>query len=137
MLRLRACDEILKRGIADEKEAGMLEDAMEDGRLQPLYQRYSLDAVCGLPHHRTPHISPGNGIDETFSYDVLIFRNNHSVHVSLSFPLLYPSHYFKTCALPVPDLKPASIAISQVETARQVPESDGRRAVIVRSKLFP
>ena len=25
MLRLRACDEILKRGIADEKEAGMLE----------------------------------------------------------------------------------------------------------------
>lgn len=45
MLRLKACGEILKRGIADEREAGMLEDTMADGRLQPLYQRLLLSRV--------------------------------------------------------------------------------------------
>ena len=51
MLRLRACDEVLKRGIADEKEAEMLEDAMEDGRLQPLYQRLLLSRIIEYYQH--------------------------------------------------------------------------------------
>ena len=51
MLRLRACDEVLKRGIADEKEAEMLEDAMEDGRLQPLYQRLRLSRIIEYYQH--------------------------------------------------------------------------------------
>ncbi len=45
MLRLSACQEIIGRGIEDEKEAGLLEDAMEEGRLQPLYQRQLLSRI--------------------------------------------------------------------------------------------
>ena len=71
MLRLRACDEILKRGIADEKEAGMLEDAMEDGRLQPLYQRLLLSRIIeyyqnmpGIPSNVKEGDSPLHPVSE-------------------------------------------------------------------------
>lgn len=45
MLRLKACNEILERGVNDSKEAGLLEDTMEDGKLQPLYQRLLLSRI--------------------------------------------------------------------------------------------
>lgn len=60
MLRLRACDEILKRGIADEKEAVMLEDAMDDGRLQPLYQRLLLSRIIEYYQRIPPNSGEGS-----------------------------------------------------------------------------
>lgn len=45
MLRLRACGRILKKGIEDGREAGILEETMGDGRLHPLYQRHLLSRV--------------------------------------------------------------------------------------------
>lgn len=56
MLRLQACGEILKRGISDEKEAGLLEDAMEDGRLQPLYQRLLLSRIIEYYQNALPDV---------------------------------------------------------------------------------
>lgn len=45
MLRLRECEAILERGIADEKEAQFIENTLEDDSLRPLYQRLLLSSV--------------------------------------------------------------------------------------------
>lgn len=45
MLRLRACGQILQKGIENGAEAAMIEDTMGDGRLHFLYQRHLLSRV--------------------------------------------------------------------------------------------
>ena len=76
MLRLRACDEILKRGIADEKEAGMLEDAMEDGRLQPLYQRLLLSRIIEYYQNMPGIPSNVEGMSDSVILDYLCEHYN-------------------------------------------------------------
>lgn len=48
MLRLRECEAILERGIADETEAQFIENTLEDAALRPLYQRLLLSSVIGF-----------------------------------------------------------------------------------------
>lgn len=53
MLRLRVCEQILARGAADAKEAGILERTLEDPNLRPYYQKLLLSRVIEYYHKQT------------------------------------------------------------------------------------
>ncbi len=64
MLRLQACSQVMKRGIADVEEVKILEDTLEDPGIHPLYQRLLLSRIIEFYQKQTA----AEGVEDGGSY---------------------------------------------------------------------